>query len=77
MQLSFLLGAEGFHLQKLETGAKVTFEDGSIPFIHLDLNAEVEGISAEKFREIATKAKEICPVSKLMNATITLTANLA
>ena len=77
MQLSFLLGAEGFHGQNLETVAKVTFEDGSIPFIHLDLKAAVEGISGEKFLEIATKAKEICPVSKLLNAQITLTAQLS
>ena len=72
MQLSFLLGAEGFHGQNLETTAKVTFEDGSIPFIHLELKGAVEGISGEKFLEIATKAKEICPVSKLLNAKITL-----
>jgi len=72
MQLSFLLGAEGFHQQNLETTAKVTFEDGSIPFIHLELKGTVEGISGEKLLEIATKAKEMCPVSKLLNAAITL-----
>jgi lipoyl-dependent peroxiredoxin len=76
MQLSFLLGAEGFHGQDMETVANVTFEDGSITLIHLELSARVEGISPEKFQEIATKAKEICPVSKLLNATITLTATL-
>lgn len=77
MQLSFLLGDAGFTPDKLETEAKVTFEDGAIPAIHLELNGELDGISKEKFQEVAKKAKETCPVSKLLNATITLTANLA
>lgn len=76
MQLSFLLGEAGFTPTKLETEAKVTFEDGAIPEIHLELKGEVEGISKEKFQEVAQKAKEICPVSKLLNAATTLTANL-
>lgn len=76
MQLSFLLGEAGFTPDKLETEAKVTFEDGAIPAIHLELNGELDGISKEKFQEVAKKAKETCPISKLLNATITLTANL-
>lgn len=77
MQLSFLLGEAGFTPGKLETEAKVTFEDGAITAIHLELKGEVEGINKEKFQDVAQKAKEICPVSKLLNATITLTASLA
>jgi osmotically inducible protein OsmC len=77
MQLSFLLGEAGFTPDKLETEAKVTFEDGAIPAIHLELNGKVEEIKKEKFQEVAQKAKETCPISKLLNATITLTANLA
>ncbi len=76
MQLSFLLGEAGFTPTNLETEAKVTFEDGAIPAIHLELNGEVDVISKEKFQEVAKKAKETCPISKLLNATITLTANL-
>lgn len=76
MQLSVLLGAEGFNHQNLETEAKVTIEDGSISFIHLELSGKVEGISQKKFLEIAQKAKEICPVSKLLKATVTLDAKL-
>jgi lipoyl-dependent peroxiredoxin len=76
MQLSFLLGAEGFHKQDLETAANVTFEDGAIRFIHLELTAKVGDISNEKFQEIALKAKETCPISRSLNATITLSAQL-
>jgi lipoyl-dependent peroxiredoxin len=76
MQLSFLLGAEGFTPGELNTDAKLTFEDGAITQIHLELQDEVDGITPEKFAEIATNAKEICPISKLLNTNITLSATL-
>lgn len=77
MQLSFLLGEAGFTPSNLDTEAKVTFEDGNITNIHLDLSGEVDGIDEKKFQEVALKAKEICPISKLLNTTITLSASLA
>lgn len=76
MQLSFLLNEEGFTADDLSTEASVTFEDGTITLIHLELNGKVPSITAEKFTEIATKAKEICPISKLLKTEITLSANL-
>ncbi len=77
MQLSFLLSEKGYESIDLNTDAKVTFEDGSITTIHLNLKGDVSGISESEFKEIAEKAKEICPISKLLNATIELTAELA
>jgi osmotically inducible protein OsmC len=76
MQLSFLLTELGFPADNLDTDAKVTFEDGTITEIALNLKATIPGISEEAFQETATKAKEICPVSKLLNAKISLTAAL-
>jgi len=76
MQLSFLLSEAGFVPDNLDTEARVTFEDGTITKIHLELNATVTGLTDDKFQEIAAKAKEICPVSKLLKAEITLTATL-
>lgn len=76
MQLSFLLNEEGFTADDLTTEASVNFEDGSVNLIHLDLKGKVPAITAEKFTEIATKAKEICPISKLLNTQITLSVNL-
>lgn len=76
MQLSFLLDKEGFSDKELTTEAKVNFEDGSIPSIHLELVAHVPGIAKNKFEEIAAEAKAICPISKLLNAKITLTTTL-
>lgn len=76
MQLSFLLSELGFVPEDLNTEAKITFEDGTITQSHLDLTAKVPGISSDVFQETAKKAKEICPVSKLLKAEISLTATL-
>ena len=76
MQLSFLLSEAGFVPEDLNTEAKVTLEDGTITLIQLELTGKVPGISEEQFIETAQKAKQICPVSKLLNAEITLSATL-
>ena len=76
MQLSFLLGEEDYVPDTLNVDAKVTFEDGSITEVHLDLKAEIPKITDEDFQRIANKAKEVCPVSKLLNAKIKLDASL-
>jgi osmotically inducible protein OsmC len=76
MQLSFLLSEAGFVPEDLNTEAKVTFEDGTITLIQLILNGKVPGISEEDFQKAAQKAKEICPISKLLNTEITLSVTL-
>ncbi len=76
MQFSFLLNEAGFTADNIDTNAKVTFEDGTITTIHLDLTATIPNIADEQFQTIAANAKAVCPISKLMKAEITLTANL-
>lgn len=76
MQFSFLLNEAGFTADNIDTNAKVTFEDGTITTIQLDLTATIPNITNEQFQETALKAKEVCPVSKLLKADITLIANL-
>lgn len=76
MQFSFLLNEAGFTADNIDTNAKVTFEDGTITTIQLELTATIPNITNEQFQDIAAKAKEVCPVSKLLKAEITLTANL-
>ena len=77
MQLSFLLGEEGFTPNSLNVDATVTFEDGSVTKILLDLTGDVPEIDSAKFEEIANKAKEVCPISKLLNTNIELQVTLA
>ena len=81
MALSFALAAKGYEAGTLETSAKVTLDkDGDgfkITKSALTLNAKVEGISADEFATIAADAKANCPVSKVLNADITLDHTLA
>ena len=76
MQFSFLLNEASFTADNIDTNVKVTFEDGTITTIEMELKASIPNITDEQFQQIATKAKEVCPVSKLLNAEIKLTANL-
>jgi osmotically inducible protein OsmC len=76
MQLSFLLGEVGFTPNTLDVAARVTFEDGNVTRVDLDLKGDVPGIDAKKFEEVAGKAKEVCPISKLLKAEIGLNVSL-
>jgi lipoyl-dependent peroxiredoxin len=77
MQLSFLLNEAGFTATTLDVSAVVTFQDGSITLITLNLEGDVPNIEKSQFEEIATKAKEVCPISKLLNTDIQLSISLA
>jgi len=81
MALSFALAGKGYEAGTLETSAKVTLDkDGDgfkITKSALTLNAKVDGISKEEFEAIAADAKANCPVSKVLDAEITLEHNLA
>lgn len=72
MQLSDFLTQEGYTVNSLDTKAKVTFEDKAITTIDIDVTGDVSGTDEEGFKKLAEKAKENCPVSKLLNADITL-----
>lgn len=80
MALSGQLGEAGLVAERLTTSAAVTIEkvgDGfSITAIHLDLLAKIPGADQQAFADAAEKAKAGCPVSKVLNATITLEARL-
>jgi osmotically inducible protein OsmC len=80
MALSAQLGAAGLKADTIATQASITFDkvgDGfAITASHLDVVAKVPGATAEQFAEIAEKAKTGCPISKVLNAKITMTATL-
>ncbi len=76
MQLSAFLTEEGFEPDELSTTSEITFEDGEIKKSHLILNAVVPGIDQDQFEKIANKAKENCPISKLLKTEITLEYDL-
>jgi osmotically inducible protein OsmC len=72
MKLSFVLGNAGFTPEKIETHCEITLEDGKITNSHLKVSPIVPGISADKLKECIEDAKANCPVSKLLNAIITI-----
>lgn len=76
MQLSFLLNEAGFTATTLDVAATVTFEDGNVTHIVLDLKGDVPNIEESQFQEIANNAKEVCPISKLLKAEIELKVSL-
>ena len=80
MALSFALAREGVTEGKLETKAKVTIEQEGEGFTitrsDLELSADVPDIAEARLKELAEDAKAHCPVSKLLNAEMTLTVNV-
>lgn len=80
MALAAQLTEAGLTVESIKTNATVTLEkiDGgfSITAVHLDLKARIPGINPDTFQAIANKAKTECPVSKVLNAKITLAAAL-
>ena len=80
MALSLMLGAAGMTPEKIETHAEVSLDKAGEGFAitasHLTVKAKIPGATAQRFQEIADKAKAGCPVSKVLNARITMDATL-
>jgi len=81
MALAFGLQAAGFTATELTTEAAVTLEPEGQGFrisrSALTLRAQVPNLDQMAFARIAGDAEKNCPVSKVLNATITLDAKLA
>ena len=80
MALSGALGAVGLTAESIQTSAAVTLdkvgEGFAITAVHLTVAAKVPGADENTFMTAAVNAKEGCPVSQLLNAEITMDANL-
>lgn len=76
MKLSFNIDAADFTAENLETKCEITLENGVITNSHLTLAATVAGISKEKFDELVSDAEKNCPISKLLDTSITVDAVL-
>lgn len=76
MALAFQLQAAGFAADELSTEAAVTVEQEAGGFVikksALTLRAKVPGVDRAKFEELARTAETSCPVSKVLNAEITM-----
>ena len=76
MKLSFVLNESNYNPSKLNTNAVLTFEDGKILSIDLNLEGDVPEIGEEKFIELANEAKDNCPISGALNCKISVTSTL-
>ena len=76
MKLSFVLNEAGYNPEELNTDAVLTFEDGKIISIELNLSAKVSNVSKEEFEELAVDAKKNCPISGALNCDIILNPSL-
>jgi lipoyl-dependent peroxiredoxin len=80
MALAFQLSGAGYPPERLTTKADLSIvqEGGGwrIAAVTLTLKAKVPGVSRDEFMNLADSAKQNCPVSKVLNAEITLKAEL-
>ncbi len=80
MALSLILGESQLTAERMDTTAEVSLDKAEagyvISAVHLTLKAKIPGTNSSQFVELANIAKAKCPVSKLVNAKITLDADL-
>lgn len=80
MALSGQLNNAGLTAESINTTAAVRLEKTeagfSITGVHLDVTAKVPGADQQAFEVAANHAKAGCPVSRLLNAEITMEARL-
>jgi osmotically inducible protein OsmC len=80
MALSAQLGNAGITPESLETTASLTLDKldagWTVTKIHLDVTARIPGADKAAFDKAAENAKAGCPISRLLNAQITMTVRL-
>ena len=80
MALSLFMANEGLTPGSIDTTATVNFEDvkgaWTVTSIHLETRVTSPGADPAKFQKAAEGAKAGCPISRLLNTTITMTAKL-
>lgn len=80
MAFSGILGGAELTATRISTVSTVTIEKSDLGFsitkVHLDVEAQIPGCDEATFQDLASKAKAGCPVSRLFNAEITMSAKL-
>lgn len=80
MALSAQLGSAGMTAESIDTKATLTLDKTEAGFtitsVHLDVKVRIPGADQAKFDEAAQNAKKGCPVSRVLNANITMDAQL-
>lgn len=81
MALSGKLEAAGMVADSIDTQANLSFEKleagWTVTSVHLEVKAKIPGAKEDAFKKAAEDAKAGCPISRLLNAKITMSASLA
>lgn len=83
MAFSLILGEAGYQPNSLDANAEVSLVEDKgnggfmIDAIALKVTADIDNIDDDEFKQLANQAKEGCPISKLVNANISLDAQLS
>jgi len=80
MALSAQLGNAGMTAESIDTKATLSLDKTDAGFTitasHLDVKVKIPGADKAKFDEAAQSAEKNCPVSRVLNAKITMNAQL-
>jgi osmotically inducible protein OsmC len=80
MTLAYELGEAGYSPRQIDTTATVTMENiaavWTMTQIHLDVIATVPRVAECDFVDAALRAKANCPISRVLNANISMRAKL-
>ncbi len=76
MKLAFNIDAAGFKAEKLESSCEVNLEAGEVIYSHITVKASVPGIDESAFNKAVSDAEANCPISKLLDTEISVSATL-
>ena len=76
MKLAFILVGAGINPESIDTTCDIVLDSGAITSSTLSTKVKAAGLTNEKLQEAAADAKVNCPVSKLLNTEISMTATL-
>ncbi|MDQ3046748.1 MAG: OsmC family peroxiredoxin [Bacteroidota bacterium] len=71
MKTAFTFDKAGFPAEHLEATCHITFKEGVISNSHLKLKAKIKNVDKATFEQLVKEAAENCPVSKVLNTSIT------
>lgn len=81
MAFSLILGNAGFTPESIDAKATVSLEKQDAGFAittsHLEVTSRIPGIDEATYQKLAGEAEKNCPVSKVLNAKISMDAKLA
>ncbi len=80
MALARVLSQQGIDARRLDVRAEVSLEDDGegyrIDAVHLVVRASLDGLDAARFDALVAEAERTCPVSRVLQARITLDARM-